>query len=65
MAWSCDVPLWLWLDSALDEAVAMSYTTMGTYKNHTHTHKQSKHQADDTYSQLIHNKKQVDCVGFQ
>lgn len=29
MAWSCDVPLWLWLDSALDEAVAMSYTTVG------------------------------------
>lgn len=37
MAWSCDVPLWLWLDSALDEAVAMSYTTVGNLRNNTHT----------------------------
>ena len=35
MAWSCVVPLWLWLDSALDEAVAMSYTTVGTLQNRT------------------------------
>lgn len=26
MAWSCDAPLWFWVDSALDKNVAMSYT---------------------------------------
>lgn len=37
MAWSCDVPLWLWLVSALDEAVAMSYTTVGNLQKPPHT----------------------------